>query len=110
MGNKEGQSEDEENSDESDTTSYYSSSEAMESEESSHRKKKFQPYKMNKAQKVVVDQYLKNRKRIGPKIKKRPEISRDEDREMIEELRDMKVPIGLSPRGQVILPSRKIIR
>lgn len=53
---------------------------------------------------------MKNRKRIGPKIKKRPEISRDEDREMIEELRDMKVPIGLSPRGQVILPSRKIIR
>ena len=59
---------------------------------------------------MVVEQYLKNRKKIGPKTKKRPEVSRDEDREMIEELRDMKVPIGLSPRGQVMLPSRKIIR
>lgn len=51
---------------EGDTTSYYSSEE-MESEESSHRRKKFQPYKMNRAQKIVVEQYLKNRKRIGPK-------------------------------------------
>jgi len=39
---------------------------------------------MNKEQKIVVGQYLKNKKRIGPQEKKRMSISIDEDREMIE--------------------------